>query len=101
MTREETIAILQNMEYELSNQVASKYCRKQYDAVKTAIEVLEQERTGYWIKYDEGYYVIDRLKPVVHSIRECSECHTKIADFCGELKYCPDCKAKMERTVRG
>jgi len=67
--------------------------------VADAIKALEQEKTGYWIKYDEGYYVVDRLEPVVHSIRECSECHTKIADFCGELKYCPNCKTRMERVV--
>ena len=64
------------------------------------IEALEQPKTGYWIKYDEGHYVVYRLEPVVHSIRECSECHTKIADFSGELKYCPNCKARMERVVK-
>ncbi len=57
---------------------------------------LEQEpKTGHWIKYDKEFYVVDRLKPVVQSIKECSECHAKIAGFCGELKYCPNCGAKM------
>lgn len=92
MTREEALYILHN---------ETVYHPDYLDALTMAIEALEQERTGYWIKYDEGYYVIDRPKPVVHSIRECSECHTKIADFCGELKYCPNCKAKMERTIKG
>lgn len=76
-------------------------------AVRLVTEILDKykeelgERTGYWIKYDEGFYVVDKLKPVVHSIRECSECHTKIADFSGELKYCPNCKARMEKVVKG
>lgn len=43
MTREEAVAILQTMEYELSNQISSIYCRKKYDAIKIAIEALEQE----------------------------------------------------------
>lgn len=67
------------------------------DCIDYAIE--ELPRIGHWIKYDKEFYVADKLKPVVHSIRECSECHTKIADFCGELKYCPNCKARMERIV--
>lgn len=65
--------------------------------VADAIKALEQEpRKGYWIKYDKEFFSTDRMKPVVHSIRECSECHTRIADFCGEMKYCPSCTAKME-----
>lgn len=71
-------------------------------AVRLVTEILDkykealEERTGYWIKYDKEFYVVDRLKPVVHSIRECSECHTKImSDFNGELKYCPNCNARM------
>lgn len=43
MTREEAIAILHNMEYDLSNQVGSTYCRKKYDAIRIAIKALEKE----------------------------------------------------------
>ena len=43
MTREEAKAILENLEYELSNQVASEYCRKKYEAIKMAIKALEQQ----------------------------------------------------------
>ena len=43
MTNQEAIEILQTMEYELSNQVGSKYCQKKYEAVKMSIEALEQE----------------------------------------------------------
>ncbi len=43
MTREEAITILENSEYELSNQVGSKYCQRKYEAVKMAIETLKQE----------------------------------------------------------
>jgi reverse gyrase len=60
-------------------------------------KVLEQEaRKGHWIKYDKNYFIAEKLTPVIHSIRECSECYTRIADFCGEMKYCPNCGAKME-----
>lgn len=55
-----------------------------------------EPKTGYWIKYDKEYFTAEKLTPVIHSIRECSECHTRIADFCGEMKYCPNCGAKME-----
>lgn len=65
------------------------------------IETLERPKTGYWIKYDKEFYVVDRLRPVIRPIRECSECRRKIVGFCEELKYCPNCSAKMERTVRG
>lgn len=65
--------------------------------VRESIKALEQEpKTGYWIKYDKEYSTAEKLTPVIHSIRECSECHTRIADFCGEMKYCPNCGAKME-----
>jgi hypothetical protein len=101
MTREEAIVILKYNSNVIHKTINGETDPNEVEALDMAIKALKQERTGYWIKYDEGYYVIDRLKPVVHSIRECSECHTKIADFCGELKYCPNCKAKMERTVRG
>ena len=43
MTREEAIATLETAEYELSNQVGSKYCQKKYEAVKMAIKALERE----------------------------------------------------------
>ena len=61
-----------------------------------AMDWLEQEpKTGHWIKYDKEYFTTKRLTPVTHSIRECSECHTEIADFCGEMRFCPNCGAKM------
>ena len=57
MTREEAIAVLENAKYELSNQVASKYCRKKYEAIDIAIKALEQEPTT---KNDLGVDCIDR-----------------------------------------
>lgn len=69
------------------------------DCNEVGIALEQESRTGYWIEYDEEYYVIDRLKPIIHSIRECSECHTKIANFSGELKRCPNCKVKMGKVV--
>lgn len=56
----------------------------------------QEPKEGHWIKYDKEYFTAEKLTPVIHSIRECSECHTRIADFCGEMKYCPNCGAKME-----
>lgn len=67
------------------------------EALDMAIKSLEQEpKKGHWIKYDKEYFAAEKLTPVIHSIRECSECHTRIADFCGEMKYCPNCGVKME-----
>ena len=43
MTKEEVMATLDNMKYELSNQVGSKYCRRKYEAIKEAIKALEQD----------------------------------------------------------
>lgn len=60
------------------------------------VKKYEEPKIGHWINYDNEYLNAGRFTPVTHSIRECSECHTKIADFCGEMRYCPNCGAKME-----
>ena len=55
----------------------------------------QEPKTGHWVKYDKEYFTTKRLTPVTHSIRECSECHTEIADFCGEMRFCPNCGCRM------
>lgn len=84
---------------EAKEAIKEAYGRSEY--TWEIIGTLEQPKTGYWIRYDKEFQVIDRLRPVIRPIRECSECHGKIVGICGELKYCPNCGAKMERTVRG
>lgn len=86
---------------EAKEAIKEAYGRSEY--TYEIIETLEQPKTGYWIKYDKEFCVTDRLRPVIRPIRECSECRRKIVGFCEseELKYCPNCGCRMERTVRG
>ena len=42
MTKEQALPILENLKYELSNQVGSKYCRAKYEAIDYVIETLRQ-----------------------------------------------------------
>lgn len=66
--------------------------------IENAPPVTLKQKCGYWIKYDNEYFTMGRLTPVIHSIRECSVCHMKIADFCGQMEYCPHCGAKMQES---
>ena len=50
---------------------------------------------GEWIFYDEEFYQQGRFANVAHRIRECSICHHKIADFVGNMDFCPNCGADM------
>lgn len=51
---------------------------------------------GEWIFYDEEFYPQCRFASAVHHrIRECSICHHKIADFAGNMDFCPNCGADM------
>lgn len=53
---------------------------------------------GEWIFYDEEFYPQCRFASAVnHRIRECSICHHKIADFNGEMRFCPNCGADMRK----
>lgn len=60
MTREEAIATLETTEYELINQIGSKYCQKKYEAVKMAIKALEQETVSKE-SYDHEYFLRKEL----------------------------------------
>lgn len=51
--KEKALATLETMKYELSNQVASKYCRAKYEAIDMAIKALEQQPSDEIIKYLE------------------------------------------------
>lgn len=56
------------------------------NAIKIAIEVLEQQKVGYkeWVQYDAN--------PCIGN-HHCSLCR---AIICERDKYCPNCGAKME-----
>ena len=67
-----------------------------YELAHPKIKALEQEpRKGHWIKYDKDYFTAERLTSAIHSIRECSECHSRISDFYGTMNFCPHCGADM------
>lgn len=84
MTREEVLAILHTMEYELSNQVGSTYCRKKHDAVGFAIKALEKldkveqisqrRNDGYYEQgtYREGnhWQILDEIEEVMYEDRD-------------------------------
>lgn len=61
MTSKEALAILQNMEYDLSNQLGSKYCQKKYEAIGVAIKLLKREAIIDKIKTEigQGYCVVN------------------------------------------
>jgi hypothetical protein len=69
--REEAIAILQTMEYTLSNQVGSTYCQKKYDAIRFAIKVLKQEpcedsvnRADLLKQFEDRFIELQKLKHI-------------------------------------
>jgi hypothetical protein len=69
--REEAIAILQIMEYTLSNQVGSTYCQKKYDAIRFAIKVLKQEpcedsvnRADLLKQFEDRFIELQKLKHI-------------------------------------
>ena len=94
MTNDEAIDIFRHLYLHKKLEIPSVTLKQ---ALYMAIKALEQEpKTGHWIIYDNEYFTTGRLAPLTHSIRECSECHIKIADFCGKMEYCPNCGARME-----
>lgn len=56
---------------------------------------LKDRPKGEWVFYDEEFYQQGRFANVAHRIRECSICHHKIADFVGNMNFCPNCGADM------
>lgn len=69
--------------------------RKSFDKIPSA-DVRENIH-GEWIFYDEEFYPKCRFASAVHHrIRECSICHHKIADFVGNMDFCPNCGAYMK-----
>lgn len=63
-------------------------------AVKNIMALSENK--GEWIFYDEEFYQQGRFASVHHRIKECSICHHKIADFVGNMNFCPNCGAMMK-----
>lgn len=78
MTREEAIELIRR--YECNSE--------HYDACEMAIEALEQQKEGHWIKVNDDVNKIH--------YKECSCCGVKISFNLPFLDYCPKCGAKME-----
>ena len=53
-------SMLESMQYELSNQLGSEYCRKKYEVITKAIEELEQETVSKE-SYDHEYFLRKEL----------------------------------------
>ena len=94
MTREEkeAVAILQTMEYELSNQIGSKYCQKKYEAVKMSIKALEQKPILDNIRAE----IIQLIQNGVLKIESGNEALFNIIDkYRGEVD-CHSCKTEYD-----
>ena len=66
-----------------------------YHEINKLPEFSSDREKGEWIFYDEEFYQQGRFANVTHRIRECSICHHKIADFVGNMDFCPNCGADM------
>ena len=84
MNREEAIKILKDTLYD------EKTPTDYLEAVKMGREALENQKTGYWIRY--------RLVPNGYDHIKCSRCgqYWSVADHSKFFKYCFNCGAKME-----
>lgn len=69
---------------DMANALQIMYKSKQGQALQMAIESLENQKTGHWVK--------DEMS-IMFTIWECSECG---GGGDKHFKYCPNCGAKME-----
>ena len=89
MTKEEAIKELEYLEEE-------SWFDKEAEALRTAIEALENQKTGHWIEKNVN-------QDGTHNIY-CSNCnnyqkfkgHANSYNARTKLKYCPNCGAKMK-----
>lgn len=99
MTREEQIAIIkEHIDYleGLKKTADDLFDKEQADrdieSFKAAIQALEEQKTGHWIKYQEPWGGIQEW--------ECSNCknHYDVSSVYKIIPYnfCPNCGAKME-----
>lgn len=79
---------------EILKEMAFTATETQRRALEDAISALSENK-GEWVFYDEEFYPQGRFESVNHRIRECSICHHKIADFVGNMNFCPNCGADM------
>ena len=90
MTKEEAILIIGNIPINPLT-VDECYSIPQYQEAKTmAIEALENQKTGQWIRLIEDYPECD------FEFKGCSICRTHYPNFAVEqFRYCPNCGANM------
>jgi len=84
MTNEEAINILKQRQCCMEC-VADCKCEDCDKAFEMAIESLENQKTGHWVKDEEMSIMFD--------IWACSECG---CDGAEHFKYCSNCGARME-----
>lgn len=83
MTRDEAVMIIGNL-----TDADNEYNVTDVQNAKTmAIEALNQQKAGYWIKVNDDVNKIH--------YKECSCCSVKISFNLPFLDYCPKCGAKM------
>ena len=63
----------------------------EYEAIDMAVEALENQKTGHWIRLIEDYPNCD------FEFKGCSVCRTHYPSLeIIQFRYCPNCGAKME-----
>lgn len=87
MTKEEAIKRLESI-------VIRDALQEDYDALDMAIEALEEQKTGHWIKYGiprcgEQHYKCTSCGYYIN-LGQWGELYTK------EFKYCPNCGTRMK-----
>ena len=88
MTREKAIDTLKSIKTGFET---DEWMKDDIKALDKAIEALEKQKVGHWIRLIEEYPDCD------FEFKGCSVCRTHYPNFTvKQFRYCPNCGAKME-----